>query len=153
MKSVSLYPALLITILSVFLQGMDQKSSEQNSKDVSSTSLNPIEKEIFRRAIKTNSLGKMQATINEPGVQQGKIGLEVHERFYEDQITTDPLTQTIFDAIKEIEKKPKDPSSLVYYLGSQTHYSRDPFNSNILKVTMKPKNIKELSEICDSYKE
>lgn len=139
MKKISLCSALLITILPVFLQGMDQ--------------LNAIEKEIVRRSIKTNGLDRMRSALSEPNVQRGKIGFFIEEKFYKDQSTTDPLTKTIFDAIEEIEKKPKPASSLVYYLGSRTYYVRDTFEPNTLEVRMNPKNIKELNEICDSYKE
>jgi hypothetical protein len=144
MKNLSLYLIALATISSFSLQAMHECFS--------STPLNRIERKLIKEAIKHYGLESIRNSINKHKNSHFFIDCVLHKN----EAQTDPFTKKIFDEIEKIENKPENKGNLptkTNYFSFRSWYHRDWRNLDIVYVTMKSCNIKELNEICDSYKE
>lgn len=144
MKKLSLY------LTAIFI--MSSFSAQAMHTDLSSIPLIPIEQELVREAIKYYGLESTKKSINNPSISAFSIDCG----FNKNKAETDALTKKIFDEIEEIESRPENKGNLRTkrnHFSFRSWYHRDWRNPDFVYVTMKSSNIKELNEICDSYKE
>lgn len=144
MKNLSLYSILLAIVPSFSLHAMHQYYS--------SLPLAPVEREIFKDAVKMYGLDNIRTKVNDQSID----GLLLEYTLNKKEVEVDHLTKNIFNEIERIESMPENKANLRtkrQHFTLRTWYHRDWHNLDVVYVTMKSSNIKELKEICDSYTE